>query len=164
MTLSKEKDRERKLWDQLERNTASGQGRKRMTRQLQYVLARVANVIAQNQELGDQVQVGGVTYRIIEIRSNLDRERFLSVRDYPEGDGGPPRVRVFDESPGPDGEYYLHQDFNARVRIASREQWLDLTNNLATILGQFTGVSDAVSAEIREAHEKLKALGDRGKA
>jgi hypothetical protein len=148
-----------------------GQERTRLTRQLQDMLLKVAENIAESVPVGTEVEVDGVNYRVHRYNSNIGSFRTVVVvdpnservdddfRTGPEWENIPLTFRAIDnEEPG--SEYYLHRDFHSVVVVAERDEFLHFANNLPEIVRAFEAKEDAVIAELRSAFEKLRKLAE----
>lgn len=132
-----------------ERLLALGKERKQLTSQLAALVASVANEIAYTVPVGTSVASG---YAVVEIKSNLDSERFLAVEQDDEG------YVVFDDHVEPGDSFYLHGDLGARVQVATRTEFLRLANKLPEVIAAFEADETATVAVLREAFERLKAM------
>jgi hypothetical protein len=133
-----------------------GAERVRLTKQLQEMLLKVAENIAESVPVGTEVEVGGVNYRVHRYNSNIGSFRTVVVVD-PGSVEDFPLYRAIDTA-APGSEYYLHRDFGRVVRVATRDEFLHFANHLPEIIRAFEAKEDAVIAELRSAFEKLRKL------
>lgn len=135
-----------------------GEERKRLTEQLQEMLLKVAEDIANSVPLGTEVEVDGVIYRTHCYNSNIGSFRTVVVVDQESCEDFPVFRAIDNEPPG--SEYYLHRDYGRIVHVAAREEFLHFANHLPEIVRAFEAKEDAVIAELRSAFEKLRKLAE----
>ena len=148
-----------------------GQERIRLTKQLQEMLLKVAEEIAESVLSGTEVEVGGVNYRVHRYNSNIGSFRTVVVvdpqservdddfRSGPEWENIPLTFRAIDNEP-PGSEYYLHRDFGRVVRVATRDEFLHFANHLPEIVRAFEAKEDTIIEELRDAFERLRKLAE----
>ena len=144
-----------------------GAERVRLTKQLQEMLLKVAENIAESVPLGTEVEVGGVCYRTHRYNSNIGSFRTVVVvdpwservddglRSGPEWENIPLTFRAIDTA-APGSEYHLHRDFRRVVRVATRDEHLHFANHLPEIIRAFEVKEDAIIEELRDAFERLR--------
>ena len=137
-----------------------GAERVRLTFQLQEMLLKVAEDIANSVPSGTEVVVDGVVYRTHRYQSNIGTFSTIVVVD-PGSAEDFPLYRAIDNEP-PGSEYYLHRDFGRVVRVATRDEFLHFANHLPEIVRAFEAKEEAVIDSLRSAFEKLRKLADEG--
>jgi len=134
-----------------------GQERIRLTKQLQEMLLKVAEEIAENVDEGTEVEVADALYRVHRYESNIGSFRTIVI-SYPDEYRHMCYRAIDNESPG--SEYYLHRDFNSVVVVAERDEFLHFANHLPEIVRAFEAKEDEVIAELRSTFEKLRKLAE----
>ena len=141
---------------------AKGETRKRYTAQLAALVDRVANQISDYVPAGTEVVVSGITYKVVTLRSNLDRQDLLAAVGY--NDGYTRERLIFGKGAGEANEtLYLHGDFGAPYARATREYYLHMANNLPAIIRAFEVEEDKVIDALRKGFEALKAAAEQGR-
>ena len=135
-----------------------GAERVRLTKQLQEMLLKVAEDIADSVPLGTEVEVAGVRYRTHRYSSNIGSFRTVVVVDQESCEDFPVFRAIDNEPPG--SEYYLHRDFYRVVRVATRDEHLHFANHLPEIVRAFEAKEDAMIEELRDAFERLRKLAE----
>ena len=138
-----------------------GAERKRLTEQLQEMLLKVADQIAESVPLGTEVVVDGVTYRTHCYRSNIGSFRTVVVVD-PESlrrENFPMWFRAIDNG-APGEDHYLHRDFQSVYTVATRDEFLHFANHLPEIVRAFEVKEDSVIEDLRSAFERLRKLAE----
>jgi len=135
-----------------------GQERRRLTEQLQDLLSSAARQIAASVPLGMEVKVTGLRYRTVRYRSNLGNWDSLAV----VGQEGFEERRVIDNGACPGGSFFLHGDFDCRIYIATREEFLHFANHLPEITCAYGVEETAVIAKLRTAFDRLREMAESG--
>ena len=142
---------------------AKGEARKRLTEQLAELVDRVANELSDIVPVGAKVEVGGIRYMVVTLRSNLGRQDLLAVVE--DFGGYHANASIFGKGVGEKDEtLYLHGDFGAPYSRATREQYLHMANNLSAIIRAFEVEETKIIAELRKGFEMLKALAEAREA
>jgi len=138
-----------------------GAERKRLTEQLQSMLYDVAVKIADTVPLEAIVKVDGITYKTVRHCSNLDCFDTVGIVTEDPFYGGAEVVRVIDSGHEPGTSYYLHRDFNCKVPVATRQQFLNFANSLPEIVRAFEAKEDEIINSLQDAFAKLRKLAEQ---
>ncbi len=133
----------------------SGQGRTRLTKQLQLIVGETLGEIADSMEVGDEIALRGYRLRVADLESNIGSWRTVVLEDN-EGY----RTTVFNDNIQPGSNFYLHNDFQAEFLNASRGQWLFVANNLPRIIELFAVENEKVIDALRGAFAKLRSMAE----
>lgn len=135
-----------------------GEERKRLTAQLAELVAAVAAEIAVSVPAGREVVAAGKVYRVVRQESNIGAEYYLAVDVRDAVDPVIVDRHVFAQGRKPGDDFYLHGDFNCRVYVATRGEYLHLANNLPAVVAAFEASEQDVIDVLRQGFEALKAV------
>ena len=127
----------------LEELIKKGKERKRLTGQLQKVLAEVAETMAEALDEGASVSMVGYKIAVKAYRSNVGTYKTLVVKE--ADSSGEYWTRGAITAMGEPGEdRYLHGDFHTVVHVADREDFLFFANCLDKIIDGFGAEQDKI--------------------
>lgn len=132
----------------------AGKERERLTGQLKFLVDSVAGRIADAGAVGDKVTIGQHTVGIVQ-RGQKNDTTFLAIAN--EDGLAEGFNRVF--APGKlGGTFSLPDEPHIKVRIASREDYLLLANNLPDVVAAFQKVQDQIIEAMRDSFETLRRM------
>ena len=136
-----------------------GKERVRLTKQLQKVLAQVAEDMADALDEGVSIRIDDYKIFVREYESNIGTYKTIVFSSF-DDDNCEWLLGAITDLTIPGEFVYLHNDFRCTVRVAPRNVFLYFANHLDKIVKEFELKQDAIIKSLRDALEKLNTLAD----
>ena len=136
-----------------------GKERVRLTKQLQKVLAQVAEDMADALDEGVSIRIDDYKIFVREYESNIGTYKTIVFSSF-DDDNCEWSLGAITDLTIPGEFVYLHNDFRCTVHVAPRNVFLYFANHLDKIVKEFELKQDAIIKSLRDALEKLNTLAD----